>query len=503
MRRADWILVGSFVAAMLAIHVRAMAVLAYDFGEVGSVQQQVELLRTALAHGSLWAFVVDAPLSHSNAMTPLWPWQQFFFAELFGNGHAVSRLVPTLWTIGPIVLSYVVVFPRLGRLTAAGTSLTFVLLDTVLWTGTKSEYTESMLLTCVIGAIILTLRGTVRDFVGAATLLGLTPLTYLGKGLFLYGVFGLWVIVVCAIERWDGLNRRLGLLAISLVPTAFWFALAVHRADALADAGMPIIGELGTFHSAVDQAMRVTVDYFSRYRPFLRGTPSDVLIVYADFKAWPTGTLLAPWALLGLGVGLVRAFRDTRPDVRGLLMTLPVMGLLPFAYVVLRGFMGERFTLIWGFPFALAVGLGLSKTAEWLLDPQPGHALRGVVAMAWVWLYTAAALSMTSWVLWRFDARRFLEIALGGMAAAALALLLRRIAPHSLRPAVALIPVLPLAVILPWSLMTYGPLMWGHRWGWGIEGVNADAFEATLRLHRWPKPSEMPEMTSEAGPGEP
>jgi hypothetical protein len=502
LRRTDALVLGALVVAGLAVHAHAMFTFLYVFDEVGVIRRQVSMLQAAVADRSLWGFLVDAPLASSNALTPLWAWQQYLFVSLLGAAPNVTRLLPILWSLGPIALSYLLVLPRLGTLTAACTSATFVLLDTVLWTGTKSEFAECMLITCVIGAVILTLRGTLRDFAAAACFLGLTPLTYFGKGLFLYVAFAIWLFEAGAALSWKGMWKRYALLALSLVPTLLWLLLADVRVKALAAAGTPLMGDLGRIESILQQARRVSVDYF-KYRENLKGPPTSVLIVYADFKAWPTGTLLAPWAILGVIAGL-RRMAAAIGEERALLKVLVGLGLVPFAFLVLNGYSGERFTLTWGLAFALSVGIGVSSTVSGLLSPDPRIHRRAATAAGAVWLYTAAALSMTSWVTWTFDAATFAEIAAAGFALTVPATLLaerlsRSAAPSSpggvlarLRPSIALTTLLPLACLVPWSLLRYGPLMWGRKQGWGVEATNAPDFEARLRRHGRPRSAEVP-----------
>jgi hypothetical protein len=399
------------------------------------------------------------------------------------------------------VLSYQLVLPRLGRLAASCTAGTFVLLDTVLWTGTKSEFTESMLTTCVIGAVLLSLRGSLRDFSKGALLLGLTPLTYLGKGLFLYVAFAAWVLAAGLALGWKDLVRRYVFLAASLIPTGLWMLAADARVKTLVAAGSPIASDMGPIDSLAEQFRRVTLDYF-QYRAFLKGTPGAVMIVYSDFKAWPTGTLLAPWAVLGLFIGLRRAVH-AGPDVRALLLALPTLGLLPFAYVVMNGYIGERFTLTWAFPFALSVGLGVSSAISWLLAPKRSpERWRGASAVMAVWWAAAIALGTTSWAAATFDVLRVAGIALAGAAltggSLAAADWVRQRTPNEargflmvLRRHLALTPLLPLAMLLPWSLLTYGPLLWGRRQGWGVEAINVQEFEAKLQHRGHPRAAEV------------
>ncbi len=492
MGQRDWLVIGVLVVAALALHTRAMFTFAYIHDEVGVIQRQIGFLLGAAAERSPWTFLIDAPLACSNALTPLWGWQHFVFAELFGASHTVTRLLPTLWTLGPIVLSYRLVLPRLGRLTAACTAGTFVVLDTVLWTGTKSEFTESMLTTCVIGALLFALRGSLRAFWYGALLLGLTPLTYFGKGLFLYGTFGAWVLAAGIALGWKDLSRRFLALGASLLPTGLWLLAAGSRIKALVAAGTPIASDMGLISSIQEQIRSVTVDYF-QHRPFLKGTPGAVMIVYTDFKAWPTGTLLAPWALMGLLTGF-RRITSSAGQARALLLTLPALGVLPFAYVVGNGYIGERFTLTWAFPFALAVGLGVSTAITGLLAPRgsPNRGwATGTTCVAWVG--TAFALGMTSWDSWTFDSTRVARVALGGVALTWLAPIAadwtqaRRL-PGAVRSIMlerlaALTPLVPLAVLVSWSLLTYGPLLWGRAQGWGVEAINVREFEARLQRH--------------------
>jgi hypothetical protein len=95
---------------------------------------------------------------------------------------------------------------------------------------------------------------------------------------------------------------------------------------------------------------------------------------------------------------------------------------------------------------------------------------------------------MRSWASTAYDVSRFGALSLGGLAVIAASLAVAGMMRNSSAGrAVALVPLLPLVGMLPWSLLTYGPLLWGHRQGWGVEAINVQQFEAKLQ-HRQQTP---------------
>ncbi len=495
-RHSRWI-VGGLVLLTAVLHLLGALTFLYTHDEVQVIQRALRQVQAPPLHGPISHVVFDLPLTSSNAVTPLWLWIQASNAHLTPDHPAWTRLPAVIFSLLAVVLAFRLTRPRFGLAVATLTGLAFALSDLCLWTGAKSEFTEPLLLVVVLAAMGWMLHQDLRRFTTGAMILSLAPLTYLGKGLFLYAFVGLWLMAIAA-ERLStshqsrrlvvrDLSRRLMILAASLLPTLLWLIAAHLHLEMLRASGIVLTGDLGPIHSLFEQVQKTTFGYFEQ-REFLHGNWRTMLIVYTHLAAWPTSTLMAPWALIGLAIGIRRLGREPCPRARALLLALPTMGFAPFLYLLLRGYEGGRFTLLYQVPFALAVGLAIATTGRWLVSESSMQRRTGSLTVGAVGLYLAGITSMTSWASWTFDGRqlglRAVVIVAGVAAVSAIASWLRSRDAARLGNSSRLVATLPLTaylLLLATLMLSHGPMLWGRWQGWGVEGNNAAGFEERLQ----------------------
>ncbi|MEM7583682.1 MAG: hypothetical protein AAF560_09915 [Acidobacteriota bacterium] len=492
----SWLIAGLLLLAA-SLRVVAALTFAYTHDEVQVIQRGLEHLAAPPLTDRFNHVAFDVPLTTSNAITPLWLWIQAANAWLTPAAPVWTRLPAMLFSLVAVLLIFRLVRPRLGRATASAAALSFVLSDLCLWTGAKSEFTEPLLLVVTLLALDRMLRVDLKHFVVGALALSLAPLTYLGKGLFLYALVGLWVaatawdrVVTSEIDRATAVREavtRLAILAASLLPTVLWLVAAHARLKFLGTYGLVLQGDLGPIHSLVEQVRRTTIGYFDE-RDFLRGSWHTMLIVYHHLAAWPTSTLMAPWAALGLALGCDRLRRESQPATRALLWTLPTMGLVPFLYLLFRGYEGGRFTLLYQVPFSIAIGIGVVAVARGLLAESQRERLTAGLAVAGAGLYAALAASMTSWSNGSYDTEQLAWRALAWLVLVVFAAggtTALRTQGAERRPTFKLLATFPLTLLLLAQLVlltSHGPLLWGRWQGWGVEGNNATDFERRLEV---------------------
>jgi hypothetical protein len=496
MTRTDWLLALVLVLVGLAPRVVAYATYRYTHDETKIIQRNIRLLEDAVRTGDAWAFAVDVPLQCSTSITPLWGWIQWGATRVLSYDRLATRVPQIGFSLLGILLVYVLVVRVFGRTTAIGAASAFALSDLCIWTGVKSEFPEPLLLCCVLAGVIGMLSDRRRGFALGCACLGVAPMVHLGKGVFLYALFALWLSVTTIVGLVDAhrtaghevrearravFRRALGqavLFALSLVPTLVWMFAALWRsADLrLGEATIATMWEVLPDYLAWVRVL--TVDYFE-YRPFMKGTWRTMLLVYTFLPVWPTAVLMAPWAAVGMVVGLRRLAHERDRRRRMLLLALPTLGLVPFAYSVINGFQAGRFTLLFHVPFAIACGLALTELTL-QLTRRDEDARRSRAAIAWLLgvplVYAAVAGSMTSWARWEFAGP-----ALAGLVVAAFVLVAVGVVGARRASALAWLPLVVWVLLTATSLARFGPLYWGAFRGFAVEGRMAAEYEETLR----------------------
>ena len=123
---------------------------------------------------------------------------------------------------------------------------------------------------------------------------------------------------------------------LSTAPAVLWLLVAQIRIATLkATYGTELVGDLGQIQSVLQLARRATIDLLE-VRPFFVTTPKMMASVYTFLPSWPSGSLLAPWALIGSVWGTARLLSESDRAVRKALLTIPAMGMVTFPIPVLE-----------------------------------------------------------------------------------------------------------------------------------------------------------------------
>jgi uncharacterized membrane protein YqaE (UPF0057 family) len=298
----------------------------------------------------------ETPLAVSNGVTPLWQWIQALPAALFGEvSRAGLRSVPVLLGALGIVLAY-----RAGRRlattrVAALAAFLYAVLDTLVYTNARGEFSESLLaVLCLLTLLDLMPAATERPVPSRAALWpALALLTYLGKGLLIWGAYSLHLGLLLLLgatgrarPRRLGLRRALALGLVPLVPALSWL---VATNAAVFGGGGRLETDIGPVSSVWEFAGKLTFGYGSAVKGTLVATPRDALYLYLHPDIWPTTTLVFPVLLVTLAAAafrLARALRRRSQETERWLLPLALV-LPPAAVIVGRGVIDARFHLLY------------------------------------------------------------------------------------------------------------------------------------------------------------
>jgi hypothetical protein len=298
----------------------------------------------------------ETPLAVSNGVTPLWFWIQAVPAWLFGETSAAGlRTVPLLLGLLGVGLAYRAGMRLAGARVAGLAAFLYAVLDPLVYTNARGEFSESLLAPlCLL--ILLDLMPAPEERavpLRVAVWPALALLTYLGKGLLVWGAYALclgllWLLGSAGLARPRRLRGgRALLLGLSpLAPALLWLVAAN---TVVFGRGAALETDVGPVSSVWELAGKLTFGYGSAVKTTLVATPGDALYLYGNFDVWPTTTLLAPVFLLTLcaaSLRLARALARRRQDTERWLLPLG-LALPPAAVIVGRGVLDVRFHLLY------------------------------------------------------------------------------------------------------------------------------------------------------------
>jgi hypothetical protein len=313
----------------------------------------------------------ETPLAVSNGVTPLWQWIQAVPAALFGEvSRAGLRSVPVLLGLLGVVLAY-----RAGRIlgggrTAAIAAFLYAALGPLVYVNARGEFSESLLaVLCLLTLLDLMPSATGRPLPRRVALWpALALLTYLGKGLLVYGAYAPHLVLLAVLgatgrarpPRLDP-RRALLLVVLPLVPALLWLLAAD---TVVFGRGGTLETGIGPVSSVWELAGKLTLGYGSAVKRTLVATPRDALYLYLHPGIWPTTTLIFPVLLATLAIlafRLARALRSRPAETERWLLPLALV-LPPAALIVGRGVIDARFHLLY-LPVLLPYAAGIVDEA--------------------------------------------------------------------------------------------------------------------------------------------
>jgi hypothetical protein len=302
---------------------------------------------------------------------------------------------------------------------------------------------------------------------------GLALLTYLGKGLVIWGAYSLYLGLLWALSkarrfevRTLSLHRTTALVLAPLVPTAIWLGLAQAT---LFSANQLLLTDLGPVPDVLTNVRRLTLGYGNEAQGFMVASWREALYVYTDFAAWPTLCLVAVPALFALGhlgVELARglARREWGRTTEAL---LPLCLVVPPAAVILgKGALDVRFHLLY-LPVLLPHAAGAFDAWARCLERGRGPVflVGGLAGWGYVLWTQARAGSSLRGLGWTWPAAGAITLVF------ALAAFTKRGVFRQRAGALALVP---LGLYALWSSLAFGVLDWGQRWAWEPSAIRED-----------------------------
>ncbi|MCB9850946.1 MAG: hypothetical protein H6817_09620 [Phycisphaerales bacterium] len=292
------------------------------------------------------ALLLDVPLTHSSAITPLWWWIQYVPRAIAPDiSLFVLRIMPALFGVLTLWIAWRCSAARFGRRIAVYFLAFISLSDILIFTNCRGEFAESftvpliVLLACQVGT---TRRAWLRGVLWALLLL-----TGLVKGIFVILLMLLAEGVLLVAARRD-VARRIGNLAISLV-------MAVIPAGAYLIwgnqhfAGHPIAHEATTAPNVFALTRALLFDY-TTIKKHVTGSALDAAFIALDFDVWPAMAMMAPLLLAACVVACISIARN-RFHAGGRLaqarIALTVWSVAGAAVVIERGTLGARFHLMY------------------------------------------------------------------------------------------------------------------------------------------------------------
>lgn len=486
-----WCLVGLVLFTAL-LRVPAVAHIAFLHDEIIVTQAAVQSFERAVESGNWWGVLVDIPMKFSAAITPVWNWLQYLVTRILPLGEHPTRILPFACSFVPIILAYSLTRQYCSRWVAVGTAFAFSVSDVCLWTSVKSEMSEQLLVSCMIAALMCMLRTDRRSVFLGAMILGITPLTYLGKGLFIYALFTAWMTGRYVMKRvyWSqqeqiapgNLAYSYSVLGLSLLPTLVWLAAALYRTEVLLSPDHTI--RLAHVQSFLRDIYASTIGIFETGRA--HGQPGANWILYTYLQAWPTSTLMAPFALIGSIVALIKLARGPVSRSHELFLVIALLGYAPFLYYTIKGYQGARYTVLYQYPFALSFAIGLRTVVTWLFGSFQQRLLGYAVAVG-ILCYDFLMVARISYLVVMFDWGLLRDLVLyggggflaSGVAAEVLFWKKKDVRLHFVPVLTCLLLISSLAV---YYFSAFGPNYWGTFQGWGIQEDNLKTFESQL-LH--------------------
>lgn len=418
------------------------------------VFDEIQVMAYGLARaGGLRGLAFETPLAVSNGVTPLWFWLQAAPARLFGETSALGlRALPVLLGLVGIGLAV-----RVGRrlATARGAWLAgalYALLGPLVYVNVRGEFTESLLapLALLTLADLLPERGRPVPW-RAALWPSLALLTHLGKGLLLWGAYGVALALLAALARRRGtpgrlpLGRGAALLFFPLLPAGLWLATAELT---LFSPGRILMTDVGPVSSVGALVTSLTLGYGTVVKGAMVGSLADALSLYRDARVWPTAVVLALPLVAAVGRNAALASvawrRGEQEEMERRLLPL-ALGLPPLVAVVAKGTLDARFHLL-----TLAVLLppladALDVWLAWSVAAPARFLGAGALVATYLELASPAAG----------------KLALILIAGVALVTILARRTPRRGESVAAAALVLGLG-----ALLLTGPLDWGRRLAW-------------------------------------
>ncbi|MCP4373855.1 MAG: hypothetical protein GY797_38000 [Deltaproteobacteria bacterium] len=491
MAKKDYWIIFSLLVFTFFIRFPALTRIAFLHDEIIVIQAAVRSLDFAVERGYWWEVLIDIPLRFSAAVTPLWNWLQYIVTLLLPVGEHPTRLLPFACSFLPIILSYYLTAQYFTRRIAIGTAIAFAISDICLWTSTKSEFTEQLLVSCMLSALIFMLRKNKRDFFIGSMLLGIAPLTYLGKGIFIYALYLLWLTGGSFLKRYYWRHAKAntfrdlvyyyGVLGISLIPTIVWLFAAFYRIGLIQSTNLK--AELGQIQSFSMYIYHLTVGIF-KTRSFMQGYPGSNFIIYSYLEAWPTSTMMTPLALLGIISSLINLSKNNFSKSHELFLVMAVLGYVPFLYFTLNGYQGARYTLLYHYPFALSFALGIQTLITWF-DLSLKNRIKGYLVIFIILCYAFLMIARVSYVVLMFDWTLFWSLVLYGgggflISSSFIEYLFLSTKRMRLRYVSLFIFFMALTSITTYYFYCFGPNYWGKFQGWGVEENNVKTFESRL-----------------------
>ncbi len=326
-------------------------------------------------------FVIDVPLRHSNAITPLWWWVQAVPALLAGRISLWGlRLAPLLLGGVTLIVTFRVAKSRLGHGPAALLVMFAAVSDVLAFSNSRGEFAESLLLLWVLPCVCLV--GDRRSVVTKGLLGWLILMTHLGKGLLLVGALALADAVAQTVRyRKPGAALRpLISLAVAVVPTFCWLTVACGLTT-----GGPMLTDIGTVAGPGEMLWKLTARH-GETKAHMIAAPLDAVQVWLDGWVWPVSAVSAFPLLVGM-IAAVGRPRGRRGSLSLGLMFWVGLGLV---ILVARGMVGARFHLLYLPAVWLSASIGLWRLR--CLRPERLLALGGLWVVS-VW----AAFSWTGW----------------------------------------------------------------------------------------------------------
>ena len=345
--------------------------------------------------------LIEVPIRHSSAMTPLWWWIQY---ACTAGGRVISlltiRIAPVMLGVVTLLVGYRACAARWGRSTGVVFAGWLALSDVLTFTNSRGDFAESLMvcllvpLTCMVGR---------RDVAARRGMLWLGLLmTGLGKGVFAIGLMLIAEVVVLAVgggrgskseeprgpkpaARWAARGLAVSLL-IAAVPTLAYLSIAASYfsdAESIQHDAVEATGVL-------DLAWQLTANY-ADIKAHVTGSALDAALVWWDWDAWPVTVVSGLLIALAIVLAIRRWSGGLGSRRSGVMLALLAWSVCGAAVVISRGTAGARFHLM----YLPALWLFASLVMPVRLNRLAGRIV--ISAIPVVWLICVSLAGPVSW----------------------------------------------------------------------------------------------------------